>query len=159
MSLLIRPTQPEDAPTVVAMVTALSEHDQETGLVFDEEAFRRHGFGSEADFTALLAELDGEVVGFAAFTRAFVFEWAVRGAYLLQLWVEEPARGQGVGEALLRAVCREGKARGAEFLAWNTASVNKGAEAFYRKLGAETHDILSWSATGELFEKLAADES
>ena len=32
------------------------------------------------------------------------FEWAERGSYLLQLWVEPAARGHGVGRALIKAV-------------------------------------------------------
>lgn len=142
---------------MVAMVAALCRHDGAPDSELDEATFKADGFGPDAGFTTLIAERDGHALGFAAYTRAYVVEWASRGCYLLQLWVEPEARGQGVGKALVEAVSRAGKAAGAEFLAWNTVSSNASAERFYRSLGAETHDILSWSATGEAFEALARE--
>ena len=157
MSLSIRPATAEDAATVVAMVAALCRHDGAPESELDEATFQADGFGPEAGFTALIAERDGRALGFAAYTRAYVVEWASRGCYLLQLWVEEEARDQGVGKALVAAVCQAGKAAGAEFLAWNTAVSNASAERFYRRLGGEIHDIRSWSLSGADFEALAAD--
>ena len=157
MAVTIRSASEDDAETVVAMVAALCRHDGLPEPAFDADDFQTDGFGPEAGFTTLIAEQDGRPVGFAAYTNAYVFEWAARGCYLLQLWVEDDARGQGIGRALLKAVCRAAKARGADFLAWNTMSANAEAQRFYRGLGAETHDILSWSATGEAFDALATE--
>ena len=155
MDVVIRASRPEDAAAVVALVHALAHHHEEAPPPFGVEDFHKEGFGPEAGFSCLVAERESRLLGFAAFTRAYVLEWAQRGGFLLALYVEDAARGEGIGKALVAETCRVVQARGARFLAWNTIGGNEEAEAFYRRLGAETHDLKSWSATGEAFTKLA----
>jgi len=155
MALTIRPAEPDDAECVVAMIRALSRHDGEPNPGLTEEDFRRDGFGPERNFWTLIAELDGQPVGCAAYNRAYSLEWAAQGCYLLDLYVNESVRRHGVGRALVEAVCRAARERGASFLAWSMARSNVEATAFYNKLGAQTHDVVFWTASGDLFAELA----
>ena len=155
MALTIRPAEPDDAEGVVAMIRALAQHDGEPNPGLIEEDFRRDGFGPQRHFWTLIAELDGRTVGCAAYNRAYSLEWAAQGCYLLDLYVDESVRRNGVGRALIEAVCRAARAQGASFLAWSMARSNVEATAFYEKLGAQTHDVVFWTAAGDLFAELS----
>jgi diamine N-acetyltransferase len=76
----------------------------------------------------LLAELDGEPVGFASYsktTQAGVFK-------LHKLYVQLNIQGKGLGKALLDAVIEEVSALGATALRLNVNRHNK-AKSFYEK--------------------------
>ena len=78
----------------------------------------------------LLAELDGEPVGFASFspiTKTGVFK-------LHKIYVRTDIQGKGLGKALLAAVTDEVKARQAKALQLNVNRNNK-AKKFYEKQG------------------------
>lgn len=155
MALTIRPAEPADAEIVVAMIRALAEHDGEPSPGLTEADFRRDGFGPQRHFWTLIAELDGRPVGCAAYNRAYSLEWAAQGCYLLDLYVDESARRNGVGRALIAAVCRDAREWGAGFLAWSMVRGNAEATAFYDTLGAQTHDVMFWTASGDLLAELA----
>ena len=62
------------------------------------------------------------------------------------LWVDEASRGQGVGGALLRAVEREGRRRGAVVAYLKTVM----AKDFYERLGYEVFGVLEDRPIGTL---------
>ncbi len=109
----IRPATPDDAATVVRLVKALAVYEKEPESVVEmtEESFLAHGFGERPYFECLLAELDGEAVGLALFFHNYS-TWAAKpGIYLEDLFVEERARGHGLGRALLEALASVAQAR------------------------------------------------
>lgn len=84
----------------------------------------------------LLAEDDGQAVGYVSWTRVYGI-W--RGADYLNLddlFVVESARGAGVGEALMRAFAAHALEAGLPGR-WEVNLENHGAQRFYARLGAE----------------------
>jgi GNAT superfamily N-acetyltransferase len=132
----IRPAAPEDAGEVVRLVKALAVYENEPPEVVEmtEADVRAHGFGERPYFEVLLAELDGAPAGFALYFHNYS-TWTGRpGIYLEDLFVEERARGLGLGRRLLQAVARIAAARGCGrldlwVLHWNPA------RAFYHRVG------------------------
>ena len=99
-----------------------------------EEDLRRHGFGPDPQFEAILAFLDGEPAGAALFHTRFSTWLGRPGLYLEDLYVTEAARGRGVGRRLmarLAAIAVERRWGRIDFhvLEWNPA------RAFYHRLG------------------------
>ncbi|MAW59394.1 MAG: GNAT family N-acetyltransferase [Planctomycetes bacterium] len=85
----------------------------------------------------LLAELDGEAVGFV---QLYPFFSSVRLARLLvlnDLFVADGARRQGVARALLGSAAELARDRGCAGLMLETAEDNHAAQALYDKLGWE----------------------
>ena len=74
------------------------------------------------------------------FQDVFNAETAQRGVWLDDLYVREPARRQGIGQDLIAAVARETLARRGRALWWSVFRDNRGARAFYGKLGAHDND-------------------
>src|SRR5690606_30014736 len=102
----VREARPEDAETVVAFCRALSAFEGLDPPALDEERFRADGFGPNAAFATLLAELDGDAAGYALHCPIYDTGEGVRGRYIADLFVAEWARRRGVGRALLHAVAR-----------------------------------------------------
>jgi GNAT superfamily N-acetyltransferase len=93
----------------------------------------------------LVAEADGDLVGFAT----LYFTWSTlavaRIAILNDLYVEAAERGSGVAAALFQAARALARERGCAEMEWQTAADNHRAQAFYAKMGARRGDWVSYS--------------
>lgn len=82
----------------------------------------------------IVAEVDGETLGFASFGR-----FRDRPAYARtvehSVYVAAAARGRGVGRALLDAIVGEARARGHHTLIGGVDASNAGSLAFHRAAG------------------------
>lgn len=83
----------------------------------------------------LLAELDGEAIGFTQLYPLFSSVRTVRTWLLNDLFVALSARRSGAGRALLQAAAEQARARGAASLSLSTALDNAPAQALYESLG------------------------
>ena len=149
----------EDIELLLQLIRELATYEKAPeAVVATEDDLRRHGFGPEPRFEALLAFFDDEPAGFALFYPDFS-TWRGRpGLFLEDLYVREWARGRGVGRRLMTrlaalAVERDWPALHFNVLDWNPA------RGFYRRLGIERrNEWLPHSATGEALRRLAAQD-
>ena len=138
-SLHIRAATRRDAARIAELANALNRfHGMDD--VFTREGVERDGFGPHPAFSSLLAELEGQVVAYAMYHDCYNSDLAARGLWLVDLYVEERARGHGVGRRLMAALAREALARGAVSLWWGVHTDNAGARAMYAALGAHDYD-------------------
>lgn len=82
----------------------------------------------------LVAESGGELLGLAhyLFHRSTTMIEPV--CYLQDLFTAEPARGKGVGRALIEAVYREAKLAGSPRVYWQTHESNRTARTLYDRV-------------------------
>lgn len=132
----VRRATPDDAPTIVRFIRGLAEFEREppSSVKITEADIVRDGFGGSPRFEALIAEQDAEPVGFALFFMNYSTWEGTSGLYIEDLFVDESARGTGVGRALMvdaAAIARERDCARLELsvLDWNPA------RAFYERLG------------------------
>jgi ribosomal protein S18 acetylase RimI-like enzyme len=118
---------------------------------------RGEGFGPDARFRALIAERDGQPVGYALFYRAYDTDHAARGLYLQDLYVMPEARRQRAGRALMAAVARACQADGGCYVFWNAQPANRAGLAFYRAIGAREEPVLTLSLQPEALRYLAEE--
>jgi GNAT superfamily N-acetyltransferase len=89
---------------------------------------------SEFNINGLVAEMNGQIVGFTH----YIFRpstWAVEDfCYLEDLYVDPKVRGGGVGRALIKAVEDIAIAKGSKRLYWTTAPDNETARKLYDKV-------------------------
>lgn len=154
---MIRPARPGDESTILAFVHALARYEKlERQLDTDPERLREHLFGDPPACAALIAEADGEPVGFALYFPKYSTFQTAPTLHLEDLFVLPEHRGGGHGEALLRAVAREARRRGCRHLDWVVLDWNVRAIGFYRRLGARV--LVDWRfcrVTGEALDSLA----
>lgn len=139
--IVVRAMRRSDVPAVVAMMKALIQHIQAHGEPapgrITPAKILKNGFGRGRWFGVMLATIDGRPTGYALHHRGYEVDDAMRVLYLSDLFVMPDARRLGVAKALMAAVASECRRSGAEELLWRVHASNRGARAFYRKLGAK----------------------
>src|SRR2546429_9305171 len=129
----VRPALPAEAAILAEMANDLNDHVGIQGRPFTRERVLADGFGPEAAFTPLVAELDGAVVGYAFFSAGYNTDAAARSIFLHDLFVTPAARGRGVGHALMVAVAAETGRAGCVSLERGGATANAHALQVYRR--------------------------
>lgn len=155
--ITVRMARPGDAAEIARLANLLSRHEGLEDELFTEEQVARDGFGKDPAFQVLLAELDGEAVGYALFTEGYNTDIPARAVWLDDLFVDEPARGRGIGRRLLAAVARIAVERGARSVWWGVRSTNQRARAFYARLGAKDDDARILELNDAALTALAAE--
>ena len=153
--ITIRPGRAADARALAAMVNELNVFEGKPGDVYSEELVKAQAFGAAPLFSILVAEADGEVVGYAFFHDSYNPEIAGPEVWLHDVFVREHARSRGVGRRLMAAVARATVERGVTALSWGVLSSNRRARAFYADLGATDEDTRILELDGEALESLA----
>ena len=135
--LNIRPATPADAGTIATLVRELAEYEKllHEARATDED-FRRELTAENPVVRVLIAEWDGEPVGFALYFFNFSTFVGRAGLYLEDLFVRPTMRGKGVGRALLRALARIARDRDCGRMEWAVLDWNEPALRFYQTLEA-----------------------
>jgi GNAT superfamily N-acetyltransferase len=139
----VRPAVPEDAPTIVRLVQSLAIFEKEPveTVQLTEADVLRDSFGESPLFETLLAELDGTAVGFALFFHNYSTWQGRRGLHLEDLYVDDHARGNGLGMDLMRELARIAEERGCARFELSVLDWNPTRE-FYHRIGFE--DMTEW---------------
>ena len=114
--------RPEDMALYVSVAYGISQQEAEL---------------ADPEITTLLAEIDGELAGYAQL-RATAVPDCVMGVTPLELWrfyVAAPWHGRGVAHALMKSVELEARAKEAHTLWLGVWERNERAKSFYRKCG------------------------
>jgi GNAT superfamily N-acetyltransferase len=136
--LAIRFARPDDAATILAFIRELAEYEGLADEVSaDETQLRATLFGIRPAAEILIAELTREPVGFALFFQSYSTFLGKPGLYLEDLFVRPPARGQGIGAALMSACARIAVQRSYGRFEWSVLDWNTPALRFYEALGAK----------------------
>ncbi len=117
----------------------VAEIDEERNRSF----FRRFLAPSE-DGLLLGARRGGRVVGYACLYWHFSSTQAKETVLMNDLFVDDSARGQGVGRALIEATAEVARERGVASIEWSTAPDNHTAQRLYDSTGAERSEWFSY---------------
>lgn len=161
MTLHIRTARPEDAATIHAFICGLAEYEREPDAVEVTPAELADQLAQpQPPFECLLAEQNGEPVGFALFFMNYS-TWRGRlGLYIEDLFVPSERRGDGIGGALLKRLAELTVERGGARLEWSVLDWNEPAIRFYESLGAIALDEwTTWRLTGDALITLGAPSS
>jgi GNAT superfamily N-acetyltransferase len=155
MSAVIRNAIAADANAIGALAQEFQEYlralGDRTHFEFTAETYLRDGFGPTLAFSGLVAERDGQVIGYLLYHFGYDTDRAMRVMHVIDLYVYASRRRLGVGEALMHRaaeICREA---GGRELIWSVFSPNTLAFQFYEHLGAKwitELEFMSWPVPG-----------
>ncbi len=141
MALIVRHAAATDAESVGKMASQFADYLRGLGDLTDfkltAESYLRDGFSSKPAFAGLVAELDGNVIGYLLYHFGYDSDSAARILHIADLYVGPEARKRGVGGALMAEAARIARGEGAQELVWAVYQANTSAAAFYERLGAQ----------------------
>ncbi|WP_424133893.1 N-acetyltransferase family protein [Roseomonas chloroacetimidivorans] len=154
----LRDATPADLPEVVRLVRELAEYEKLLHeAVGTEEDFRVLLFGEKPLLHAVLAEVQGRVVGQALWFNNVSTFTGKPGIYLEDIFVQPAHRGLGIGKAFFRYLAQRAVAEGWTRLDWQVLDWNEPSIAFYRGLGAQSgKQWINQRLSGEALRRLAA---
>ena len=137
MEIKIRKALRKDCPRLLELITELAVYEKAPDAVtVSLHHFEESGFGEKPVWWALVAEVDGQVVGFALYYIRYS-TWKGQGMYLEDLLVTESMRGKKVGKLLFDQLIEEAKEKGFKRIIWQVLDWNEPAINFYKKYNAD----------------------
>ncbi len=146
----------EDTVLILGFIRELAEYEHMADDVEATEETLRESLFYRKAAEAVIAEQDGQPVGFALFFHNFSTFLGKPGIYLEDLFVQPKARGLGIGKALLSFLAKLAVERDCGRLEWSCLNWNKPSIGFYRSMGAKP--MSEWTVhreDGESLIKLA----
>ncbi len=155
--LNIRRAVAADVPLIRELIEGLATYERlRHECVATDELLRASLFGDRPVAEVVIAEWNGEAVGFALFFHNYSTFLARPGIYLEDLFVRPEFRGHGIGKALLQHLAQLAVARGCGRLEWSVLDWNEPAIGFYKSLGARAQDEWTvYRVTGDALVTLA----
>ena len=156
--LNIRPAAPADAPVIASLVRELADYEKLLGEAkATAQDFLRELESPHPVIHVLIAEWNGEPVGFALYFFNFSTFVGRPGLYLEDLFVRPAQRKHGIGRALLSALARIAEQRGCGRMEWAVLDWNEPALRFYKSLDArQMNEWIIHRLTPAEIAKLAA---
>lgn len=139
MPAMIRPLRPEDEADWRKLWTGyLAFYQTSLPEAIYRSTFARLLGDDPQDFSALVAEVDGKLLGLTH----YLFHrhaWKVENVcYLQDLYVDPEARGTGLGRSLIEAVYARADAAGSPAVYWLTQDFNAQARQLYDRVARVT---------------------
>ena len=134
MPVIIRKAVKEDCRRMMELVQELAIYEKEPNAItvsFDH--FVESGFGEHPVWWAYVAEIDGNVEGFALYYVRYS-TWKGQRMYLEDLLVTDRLRGRGIGKLLFEQLIKTAKEKNYSGIAWQVLDWNEPAINFYKKL-------------------------
>lgn len=152
----IRAATQDDVPLLLCFIRELAEYEHLLDNVVATEEILTDWIFVQHSAQAIIAERDGEPLGFALYFYNFSTFLGRAGLYLEDLYVRPPARGLGIGKALLRALARIAVEEGCGRLEWACLDWNRLSIEFYLSLGAQPQqDWTTYRLQGDTLTALA----
>jgi len=133
----LRPARPDD---IGALVELCAEHAAYEQAEYSPEGkaarLAAHLFKPEPSVHCLVAEANGQVVGYATYSKEFSTWDAGHYLHMDCLYLKDTHRGLGIGEEIVKRIADEARKLGISLLQWQTPDTNTRAIRFYQRLGA-----------------------
>jgi ribosomal protein S18 acetylase RimI-like enzyme len=146
--ILVRQATAKDVDVIYDLIFAMAGHqNQERFITTDKRKLLEAGFSESPDFGVLLAEFNGQVIGYLSYTWNYSIWLGSHYMNIDDVFVLEEFRSQKAGEALMlkaREVCQS---KGLSRIRWEVQKDNHRAIKFYENLGAELNmkGVFRWS--------------
>lgn len=141
MQARIRPANERDADAAAALMAQLSEHCRGAAASCVAERFR--AILTLPNQAVFVAEDDaGQVMGLLLLSHRPTLWHSGPSALIEDIVVDERARGQGMGRALIEAGFSWAKSHGCSEMEVTTEEENGASQAFFQSLGFEGGGVL-----------------
>ena len=136
-NLTIRKAHAEDISILCALIKEFALYEKRPQDMTATKEQLRHWLFERKIASVLLAEYNGDAIGYALYYPVFGSFSATGKVHLEDIFIRQKFRGLGVGKRLLAKAAESILADGYEEMEWSCLVWNKPSLAFYKKLGAQ----------------------
>lgn len=143
----VRHATPSDVKQIFGLISAIAEyHDQSHYVLTGPDELLAAGFGDDPRFGAIVAEYDGNTVGFVSYTINYSIWLGRNYMHIDDVFVDADYRGKNIGETLMLEARNFCESLGISRIKWEVQKENHGARRFYERLGAEYYEkgVFAW---------------
>ncbi len=145
--ITIRAARPKDAADIARLSRELNVVVGDSTEHCTPENIKATLFSHDTGFHVLVAEKDGEAIGYAVWHAFYDSGQGGAGAWLAEVCVGKDGRGEGAGRALFEAVVEDVRDSPATFMMW-TSSETDAAEGLYESSGGTAKPVRRWELNG-----------
>jgi GNAT superfamily N-acetyltransferase len=138
--LTIRAVAEDDVEILFGLILELAAYEKLSDEVSGDVDTLRRSLFVERTAEAMLAEVEGEAVGYAILCGTFSTFECKAGIWIEDIYVRPASRMGGVGRALFARVAALAVERGFPRVEWAALDWNQLALGFYDRLGARRMD-------------------
>ncbi|HWQ77702.1 MAG TPA: GNAT family N-acetyltransferase [Anaerovoracaceae bacterium] len=139
-NLKIRMAKEDDVPVILKFILELAEYEGVKDQIRSTEVGLKNILFAEHGAEALIAELDGEPIGFAIWAYSFSTFTGKPTLYIDDIFVQERWRGKGIGSRIFSHIAGIACEKDCGRMDWYCMETNVSGKEYYRKMGAEEID-------------------
>jgi GNAT superfamily N-acetyltransferase len=145
----IRTAKPRDLPELNEMIALLAVHHGDAAASTPEQ-LERDLFGPVPWISALVAETDEGLIGYAILCPLYRAQEGKRGMDLHHLFVRDGHRGHGIGQHLVTRAREIARNAGCGYLSVSAATGNSAAHRFYEQMDFKPRPVTGMRYTQAL---------
>ncbi|MGL5380629.1 GNAT family N-acetyltransferase [Clostridium sp.] len=152
----LRETTIDDVPLILSLIKDIAEYEKMSNEVIATEETLRKSVFEDNRAEVVIAELNGEAIGYALYFYNFSTFVGRSGLYLEDIFIQPHVRGMGIGKEIFKFLGRIAKEQGCKRMEWTCLNWNEPSIKFYKSLGAIPMD--EWTVyrlTEEYIDKLS----
>ena len=153
--ILFRAAHVDDAEQLAGLARQLATSEGGMPERISPEWFLAHMLRAGGPVRVLVAEREGRLVGYVAWSPMVETIYASAGAYVGDLVVDAAHRGLGTGSRLLAVAAADARDNGRQHLWLVTGKGNQDADRFYRRIANIRQETVGFAFADETFTRLA----
>lgn len=155
----MRTAEAKDLSVIMEFINELANYENLLSEVTATEQTIKNAMFERKIAEAIIAEVDGQPVGFALYYYSLSTFIGRPAIYIEDLFVKPPFRGNGFGKALLAYLASLAKERDCWGLEWACLDWNAPSIKFYRSLGAVSREEwTTYRLRGKALDKLVQEK-
>ena len=139
-NLIIRTAGKDDAGVILKLIRELAEYEKMGNLVENSAEMIVENVFEKEYAQALIAELDGQAIGYAIYFFNYSTFTGAPGLYLEDIYIQPGYRKQGYGKRFFYKLAELAAEKGCKRMEWACLNWNKPSADFYRSLGGQSMD-------------------
>jgi GNAT superfamily N-acetyltransferase len=141
---VIRGANCADSQLLLGFIKELAQYEKLSHeAVATSAILEQNLFGERPYAEVLIAEFQGQAIGYALFFHSFSTFTGRPGIYVEDIYVQPQLRGKGFGKCLMSYIARLAIERNCSRMEWSVLDWNEPSIQFYRSIGAVAMD--GWS--------------
>lgn len=132
----LRKTEIEDAYLILELIKEIAVYEKMLDEVVATEESIKDSIFKRKEAEALIAEFNGEPIGYVLYFFNYSTFIGKAGFYLEDIYIKPEYRGRGIGKEIFRIIANIAYEKGCERMEWSCLNWNAPSIEFYKSLGA-----------------------